>query len=267
MKIIQLASQSLPKKSKNKKRCKVIGWNDHCKALYNEARDAFRAWNANDRIRYGDIFERMKLSRSKFREALRYCRNNENLIRRKKCLDLFLSSDKMNFWNEIKKSQPIKKISVIEGAGDSESIVTLFTRHFSKPFDYEYQLEDNIVCNTLSNSQTMNNLNTSKNINLNVDEAIKKLKKGTSHDGINTQHVKLSGPIFRKLLRIYFENILSHEYMLEPILHGEIRPIQKDSKCCKTKISNYIRTRCREISDLPYQATPNKGLKISDHPP
>ena len=56
---------------------------------------------------------------------------------------------------------------------------------------------------------------------------------------MHANHLKYSGPVFRKLLKLYFDNILAHGFLPEVLLHGEIRPILKDSKGCKSKLDNY----------------------------
>lgn len=41
----------------------MVGWNLHCRDKYNNARAAFLDWLAHGKVRYGDKYESMKLSR------------------------------------------------------------------------------------------------------------------------------------------------------------------------------------------------------------
>lgn len=52
----------------------VTGWNTHCKEKYTAARDAMIQQRDNGKIRYGDIFENMKITRKNFVNALNYCK-------------------------------------------------------------------------------------------------------------------------------------------------------------------------------------------------
>ena len=64
----------------------VPGWNDFCKTKYKDARTAFLKWVQLGKIRSGIYYENMKNTRENFREALKYCRKNEQEIRDKKLI-------------------------------------------------------------------------------------------------------------------------------------------------------------------------------------
>ena len=72
---ISVASSDLPK-LKNRNFKNVPGWNDYCKDLYDAARSKFLLWNNAGRIRNGFLFDDMKTSRTNFRKAMRFCKNN-----------------------------------------------------------------------------------------------------------------------------------------------------------------------------------------------
>ena len=74
-------------KRKNKSKfCPVPGWNIVCKEKYFLARLEFLKWVHSGKIRSGPLYESMKLTRQHFRNALKFCRyNNEQL----KCTSLF----------------------------------------------------------------------------------------------------------------------------------------------------------------------------------
>ena len=76
---------------------RVVGWNDHCKYLYSRARTAFLIWVKNGRVRYEDLFEHMKKSRSMFRKALKFCKDNETRLKREKFIRLFVNGDRNTF--------------------------------------------------------------------------------------------------------------------------------------------------------------------------
>ena len=61
--------------SKSSKFKPIPGWNDMVKDAHAEARSAFLLWQSNNKPRQGYIFEDMKVSRSRFKYALRLCKN------------------------------------------------------------------------------------------------------------------------------------------------------------------------------------------------
>ena len=65
------------------------GWNQYCKLLYAEAREAFLEWLRGGKIRYGDEYENMKVKRKEFVNALKYCKENETKIRNDKMASVF----------------------------------------------------------------------------------------------------------------------------------------------------------------------------------
>ena len=79
---ICLAGMVLPTRNVFQNYNRVIGWNDHCKILYAEARKKFFEWHEVGRLRDGSSFENMKFSRAAFKNALNYCRKNEAQIRK-----------------------------------------------------------------------------------------------------------------------------------------------------------------------------------------
>ena len=109
---IKSASSCLPgMKSRHKNT--VIGWNTHCKDFYNLAREKYLIWHNGGRNRSGDDFEAMKTARSRFKNALKYCKESEKRIKHEVLLGKFENANKTQFWKEISK---------INGSGTSNTI-------------------------------------------------------------------------------------------------------------------------------------------------
>ena len=86
----------------NSKNFKAVpGWNENCKLLYLIAREKYKIWNNYGRIRYGDIYDDMKSSRSDFRHALKLCKLNEKKIKQAKLCNSFKDKSKKSFWKDI----------------------------------------------------------------------------------------------------------------------------------------------------------------------
>ena len=107
--MIKISSDHLPRNLPRQHKM-VTGWNDNCKDLYEKARAAFINWVKGGRIRYGDLFEQMKSSRSIFKKALKFCKNNEKRLKRQKFIRLFQFGNRKQFWKESRRLNPKKNI-------------------------------------------------------------------------------------------------------------------------------------------------------------
>ena len=58
----------------------VPGWNDQVKELHCAAGHAYMTWRELGKPRQGDVFTMMKLSRSKFKFALKKCKRDKMTI-------------------------------------------------------------------------------------------------------------------------------------------------------------------------------------------
>ena len=83
----------------------VLGWNQYCKLLYSEAREAFLEWLRGGKIRYGDEYEKMKVKRKEFVSALKYCKENETKIRNDKMASAFRGKNVKEFWKQVRNSE------------------------------------------------------------------------------------------------------------------------------------------------------------------
>ena len=89
-----------------KKRYKVIpGWNDNVKDLYKIASNKFLIWKHAGKPRDGLLSSDMRLSRSNFRNALRFCKINEDKIINDKIASEFENHNSKGFWREIKRKK------------------------------------------------------------------------------------------------------------------------------------------------------------------
>ena len=210
---------------------RVVGWNDHCKYLYSRARTAFLNWVKNGRVRYGDLFEHMKKSRSMFRKALKFCKDNETRLKREKFIRLFVNGDRNKFWKEVRKLNPIKKIDTIDGFSNTNQIIDVFTNKFKNIKDVSQCHQQDCFDNNFAEQHILPCLD--------IEKAILSLNAGHGHDGINANHLKYAGPLFRKNLKNLFLQFIKHSFLPKHMLSGQIRPIIKNNKACKTKSDNF----------------------------
>ena len=116
---------------------RVVGWNYYCKERYATARECFLVWNNNGRLRSGDEFEAMKSSRLAFKNALNYCKNNEQKIKKENMLRKFKLTNKGKFWKEVSKIKENTKTKLvqIDGVSDVNEIVNIFDQKYQGILD------------------------------------------------------------------------------------------------------------------------------------
>ena len=115
----------------------IVGWNEHCKDLYSVSRNNFLAWHISGRVRSGTLFQSMLSSRSAFKNALKYVRKNEFIIRKQNILSKFKNSNKTEFWKEIKKlkNNTAKTSSCIDNLSNATDIISLFDMQYKTVLD------------------------------------------------------------------------------------------------------------------------------------
>ena len=254
---ILLSSEHLIKEENHNFR-KIIGWNENCKELYHNAREAFLDWVSAGRVRFGYFFDKMKDTRKLFKTALKINKQNQQRNKREKFIKLFLKSNKDSFWKEVKKLNPIKKIDTIDGLCNEGEIIDVFSNKYHLKRAQGHSNED--IDTEMRNLQHQQNLN--------VEQAIISLNVGQGHDGICSEHLKYSGPTFKRALSNMFLQFIRHGFVPKDMLAGQIRPILKNNKLCKTKSDNYrpIMNSSVFLKTFEYTLLPilSKALKLND---
>ena len=90
----------------------IPGWNDHVAELHVNARDCYLIWRNNSKPRHGLEYEDKKLTRDRFKLALRECRRNEELMKADAMANKLKHNDCAGFWKEVhthncKKKTPL----------------------------------------------------------------------------------------------------------------------------------------------------------------
>ena len=236
LEIISCASNFLPhiRPSFSKQ---VVGWNEYCRDLYSVSRQHYFIWHNNGRMRFGDDFIKMKDSRSNFKKALNYCKNNELKIRKENVLQKFNSRNKSLFWRSISKIKGTKTQNILsmDGNSNADDIVSIFDEK------YKMILNDD----KCQNSQGIYAIRTSSGVESpflfieNIDNSIIELNSGLGWDGVHSNHIKYAGPMFRKLLTHFLNLVLFHSHVPKKMLFGEIRPIIKNNAMSKSDSNNF----------------------------
>ena len=266
---LSVASLSLPQYRNNNKKYCLVGWNQYCKDLYAVARRKYLTWHSNGRIRLGEQFEAMRESRRQFKKALKFCRKNEQSIRKENLLSKFQHASKAIFWKEMRKINGTSNHNgvSIDGISDPGGIVDIFNDKYKLILDDAGSQSEPTVDSNGGNASAY-----SGNVPLitlrDVDASIDKLKESCGWDNIHSNLLKYSGPVFRNLLVKYFNKCLEHNYIPCRMLTGQIRPIIKSGSLSKTRSANYrpIMSSSLIFKTLEYCLLPilNKHLTLSN---
>ena len=97
----------IPSKRIKNREYSVAGWNDIVADKHEAARRAFLEWISDGKPRTGYLYEIMKRTRAQFKLALRYCRNNKEVLESNALARSYLS-DKRDCWKNVKKASKHK---------------------------------------------------------------------------------------------------------------------------------------------------------------
>ena len=75
------------------------------KELHCAARDAYWLWREVGKPRQGDVFNVMKLSRSRFKFALRKCKRDRETVVANNFANKLLANEQRDLWGDIKHSK------------------------------------------------------------------------------------------------------------------------------------------------------------------
>ena len=96
---------------KARKYVQIPVWNVHCRDKYRCARQAFLKWLQNGRVRHGQLYTDMVVTRKSFVSALKYCKRNKEKISDSILAASFHGKRSNIFWKEVKKRRPANKLT------------------------------------------------------------------------------------------------------------------------------------------------------------
>ena len=148
---------------------------------------------------------------------------------------------KNRFWKNIKKIKHKKSIKINNLDGKTNpDIIDIFDKKFKAIFDdrnsqaVPADLAENLTLNKIK--ATANKFDISR---LTILSSIDSLNDCLGIDGLHANHFKLCKFEIAGFLSNMFSSFLSHGYMPEKMLRGEIRPLIKDQLGNLSDSSNY----------------------------
>lgn len=208
----------------------VPGWNRYVKIHYTNARDSFLIWKNEGKPIDGIFLENMKSTRRQFKQALEFCRVNEETIRNEMMIEKLESKDYKGLWNEVDKIRKahVPLVNRIDGECDPKSMVDIFSGRYKVIFDKfnigRSDAEDVEINLDDIDSDDVSRVFTKDDIHKGINE----LCHSIGPDGIHSNHLKLATDLFKHLIALLFNAYVLHGYMSLDVLRGTIGPTVKD---------------------------------------
>jgi endonuclease/exonuclease/phosphatase family metal-dependent hydrolase len=219
----------------------VPGWNDYCREVHANARDAFLLWTNNGRPRSGPLLRNMQCTRASFKQALRHCRNSESKAHADSLARKLLLKDTKTFWAEVKKlngkgASPLA--STIDNATGQHDIAERWRAHYkeilnSNPLGRHH---DRII-DVLQNATYVNEAITITEVTNAIADL--KLGKACGLDALSAEHFRYACKRLIVLLSLCFNTMLLHCHVPKIFSDTVLVPILKDKNGNITDLDNY----------------------------
>ena len=239
---LKTSSDDFNRQSTGYKQYNVIpGWNDVCKEVHSNVRDAFLLWTRNGRPRSGYLLRNMQVTRATFKQALRRCRASKTRAHADSLARNLLLKDTKSFWTEIKKlsakgTTPIA--STINEITGTEAIAELWKTHYTQIL--------NSVPSGQHHKDILDLLRTSTYhheplTSLEVQNAIMDLKRNKAFglDTLSAEHFHYASNRLPVLLSLCLNAMVLHGHVPKSFSDTVLVPIIKDKKGDITDINNY----------------------------
>ena len=118
----------------DKKKCThKPGWAEYVDNLYDTSREIRQMWINAGKPRQGSVYDLPVTCKSRFKYALRFIKNNENMLRKEALANNLADLNPKAFWSEIKNMNNCKTLlpTSIEGVSGGVQIVEFWRTHFS----------------------------------------------------------------------------------------------------------------------------------------
>ena len=212
------------------------------KDMHTAARDAYLLWKFSGRSRQGVMYDLMRKSRSRFKYALRVCKNNKNVIVADNLADKLCKKDDREFWRHIKNvtNSKVKLPSRVGDAHGSADITTMWKEHYNEIFNMVTGSNCTELYTELCDVQYV----TDKSMSVypsEISEIIKDLpcNKSPGLDGLMGEHLKYANGQLSVLLSILLSAILAHGHVPNSVLKSVLVPIIKNKNKRITDNGNY----------------------------
>ena len=188
------------------------------------------------------MYDVMRRTRSRFKYALRQCKQNSNSIICDRMANNLCNKNDKEFWRDVKNQSNAKvplpaKVDDVQGA---DNIVKMWKSHYEQIFTMVNDSKCNDSCNMLK--QLAVGFTDDMIVSATeVQDIVVKLSNGKSPgpDKLTAEHLKFCHPIVHSILARLVTAMLVHGFLPESMLHSVIVPIIKNKNKSISDKNNY----------------------------
>ena len=224
------SAQLSSSKRRSSAHTEIAGWNDVCRDLHSEAREAFLLWRHNSSPRQGPLHQLMRSTRAQFKLALRQCRKEKSLHEANSLANDLLRTPSKEFWKKVKSinthglhaSYP----ECIEGNKGETAIAEMWKDH------YKSLLNSSTLTAGTIDYENLFNANLERLSANEIQSATKLLNIGKSagHDHIEAEHIKYGDNKLYPYLSILFNCVIVQNYLPSSCLGTVSKPLLKSKR-------------------------------------
>ena len=218
----------------------IAGWNDLVSDAHSVARADFLNWCRLGKPRQGLDFHAMRVSRARFKYALRACRANAERLQADGCANSLLGKDYNQFWKQIRRkvgpSSPTA--SSVDGHSGSREICDFWKGNF------------HALLNSVSQSEHSSQLDRelcslgSEIISWSSEDIFRyrgKLKAGKAMgmDGLSAETLKFASTKLDVHLALIYNAFICHSFLPGNFMPVRILPIVKNATGDVSSSKNY----------------------------
>ena len=221
----------------------MIGWNEYVEEKHNIARAAFVDWLSAGKPKSGCYYDLMRVSRAKFKLAVRYCKNNIDQLKADACADAVLKNDSEKFWKSVYKINSIKatnNIVSVGGVTGSKQIADMWQKHFTQIYSnndnssYRAAFEEKMK----SLQGNVNDVCISLH-DVSIAFAQQKLNKACGPDGIHVEAYVFGCHRLYVNISLLFNLCVRYGYLPNDFMTTFISPLAKCASGDLTDVHNY----------------------------
>ena len=223
---------------------RMPGWNDAVRSHHQVAKFWHSLWVRCDKPLTGHIYEIMKATRRTYHYAIRHCKSDEQLWRKRRLAEL-CSHDEQEFWRQVKRvnSTPGVSTTKMDDAVGNDAVAELLANKYkalyqSVPTQANEMSElSDLIVNRLANETVEQLFFTFQN----VEKAVRRLKKGKSDDQhmLYSDHLINGGEALFAFLSMLFNCMLCHGHTPPGLLSSAFISIPKNPKGSMSDSANY----------------------------
>ena len=199
------------------------GWSDYVAKLNSTSRDVAKLWGNAGKPRQGYLFELHRISKARFKFALRH---NEASLRKDSLASKLADGDSKGFWRLIKGGSNVRVPlpTSVEGVTGEANIANLWRTHYKDVFntaDEGCRAANYAVCNDVYTDIQVSYAELSSAIDY-LD-----INKSCGLDGIYAEHLKFGPYLLADLLSQCMSSFFTHGSLPNSMIANVLVPVIK----------------------------------------